>query len=92
MSSPLRLSLLRVLPGVIVVLVAIKAAGYFSDRADSPRRLAERFLAGSPLETGNVAQPTGTLFTDVAPAMGVRFGHDNDARGEFRLPHWILEQ
>jgi hypothetical protein len=71
---------------VIVVLVAIKAAGYVSDRVDNPRRLAERFLEGSHLATGNVSQPTGTLFTDVAPEMGVRFEHDNDARGEFRLP------
>ena len=82
----LRLCLLRVLPGVIVVLTVIKAAGYFSDRVDSPRRLTERFLAGSHLTQGNDSQPTGTLFTDVAPEMGVRFGHDNDARGEFRLP------
>ncbi len=37
-----RLCLLRVLPVVILVLVAIKASGYASGRAESPRRVAER--------------------------------------------------
>ncbi len=86
MPSPVRLCLLRVLPAVIVILATIKAAGYVRDRVDTPRRLAERFLAGPGLDSGTGSPPTGTIFTDVAPQMGVRFGHDNDARGTFRLP------
>ena len=85
----IRLCLLRVLPVAILVLVAIKASGYVSERAETPRQAAERFLAASRLDTPATAeQPTGAapLFSDVAAAVGIRFVHDNAARGEFRLP------
>ena len=88
MASLARVCLLRVLPLVIVVLAAIKAAGYVGARADSPRRLAERFLAGSHVQATAAREPRsdGPLFTDVAPDVGIRLVHDNDAHGEFRLP------
>ena len=83
-----RVCLLRALPLVIVVLVALRATGYVGVRADSPRQLAERFLADTRAELTVLDTPTAgpPLFTDVAPDAGIRFVHDNDARGEFRLP------
>ncbi len=83
-----RLCLLRVLPVAILVLVAIKATAYVNARADSPRRLAERFLAGSRPDEAAAGGQAGAapLFADVAAESGIRFVHDNAARGEFRLP------
>lgn len=83
-----RVCLLRALPLVIVVLVALKAAGYVGARPDTPRQLAERLLAGTgaPAPARGTAAGGPSLFTDVAQDAGIRFCHDNDARGEFRLP------
>ncbi len=88
MVSVARVCLLRALPLVIVVLVAWKATGYVGTRADSPRQLAERFLADTGAPTTARDTPAGgpSLFSDVAPDAGIRFVHDNDARGDFRLP------
>ena len=88
MVSVARVCLLRVLPLVIVVLVALRATGYVGADADSPRRLAERFLAETRAKTTALDTPAAgpSLFTDVAPDAGIHFGHDNDAHGEFRLP------
>jgi hypothetical protein len=84
-----RLCLLRVLPVAILVLVAIKASAHVFGHAESPRRVAERFLAASRADfPAMAAAPTGAmpLFADVAADLGIRFVHDNAARGEFRLP------
>ena len=83
-----RLCLLRVLPVAILVLVAIKATAYDNARSDSPRRLAERFLAGSRPDAAAAGGQAGAapLFTDVAAQLGIHFVHINAARGEFRLP------
>ena len=67
--------------------MAIKAAGGF-DLDATPRELADRFMAeagldGAPDPGAAEAQP---LFTDVAPALGLHFAHDNAARGNFLLP------
>jgi len=84
-----RLCLLRVLPVAILALVAIKVAGSISGRAETPRRVAERFLAAARPDTAATDErPPGAapLFSDVAAQLGIRFVHDNAARGEFRLP------
>ena len=66
-----RVCLLRALPLVILVLVALKATGFVGARADSPRQLAERFLADTSAPTPALDAPAGgpALFTDVAPDM-----------------------
>ncbi len=83
-----RLCLLRVLPVLIIVLVAIKAIAFVGADADSPRRLAKRFMAASRTDNvpANANGDATPLFTDVASAMGLAFSHDNAANGEFRLP------
>ncbi len=83
-----RLCLLRVLPVLIIVLVAIKAIAFVGAYADSPRRLAKRFMAASRTDNvpANANGDATPLFTDVASAMGLAFSHDNAANGEFRLP------
>ena len=87
-----RMCLLRVLPVAILALVAIKVSGYVSGSggADTPRRVAERFLAAARPDTPATAdQPApgaAPLFADVAAQVGIHFVHDNAARGEFRLP------
>ncbi len=84
----LRLFLLRVLPLVTILLVALRAAGYLDRGRPTPRQLAGAFLAGATPGgeelTGRAPAPPS--FTDVAPELGLRFDHDNAFRGNFLLP------
>ena len=84
----IRLCLLRVLPVAILALVAIKASAYVTGRGESPRRVAERYLAAARPDVRVPGEPSdGTpLFADVAGSLGIHFVHDNAAQGEFRLP------
>jgi hypothetical protein len=80
--------LLRILPVVTVVLVAIKAVG-LGPGPPTPREIADEYLADArrtetPADAG--PGPVVPLFTDVAPAMGLVFTHDHAFRGNFYLP------
>ncbi len=67
------------------MLAGLKAAGLLDRPGPSPREIASEFLGRAG--AGSAEVPGGpALFTDVAPGMGIRFVHDNAARGEFRLP------
>jgi hypothetical protein len=90
MTRSVRLVVLRLLPAVTVVAVGIKAAGLAPGRA-TPREIADAYLAearagGSEPAAPEPAAAGGPLFTDVAPALGIEFTHDNAFRGNFLLP------
>lgn len=89
MMQSSRSIILAILAASTLVLGVIKAAGGFSARDPSPRDIAARFLAAAGVDQGAAKpprEPTQALFTDVAPAMGIRFIHDNAARGNYFLP------
>jgi hypothetical protein len=78
-------TVLLVLAGITLVCAALKAGGLWPRRATpTPRQIVEEFYkAGRSIETGQTSAP---IFTDVAPALGIQFAHDNAARGNFLLP------
>ncbi len=83
----MRLILLTILAATTLLLALLKAGGRWPGTPPSPREQARAFLAAAGVDRSNASARRGpTLFTDIAPLVGITMIHDNGARGRFLLP------
>ncbi len=88
----IRLPVLVVLAAGSLVAAGLKATGRLGAPRATPRELARELLGAhaAALAPGEAAAPTESaetpLFTDVAPALGIDFVHDNAAHGDYYIP------
>ena len=88
MRKPIYSHILTFLALVTVVFVVLKALGVFNESPLSASEIAEQVLRNyvAKEESNLSIDKIIPLFTDVAGDMGLRFSHDNAARGNFYLP------
>jgi hypothetical protein len=79
------LALLGALAAAAVLVAGFRAAGWLEGAPPDVRALAATVLGGAvPIPADGAAAPVA--MRDVSLEVGLRFVHDSDARGKYRLP------